>query len=73
MAKFIANMTWEQATCRVHFNALNPTNLHKKDRNEYVKAMKQSDDDFDEAFLISELLLGEVPILLERSIRRGYA
>jgi hypothetical protein len=52
-------MTMEQATFRVHFDQVNPTNVYKRERKDYDYAMAQNNDDFYQAFPMSELLKGE--------------
>ena len=54
MGKLILNMNFEQATYRIHFHELNPTNLLKKDKKKYDDEVNNSWD-FETAFPMSEL------------------
>ena len=59
MGKFISNITMEQATCRVHFTKLNPTNPDRKEKRDCNIELNNNTDNVDEAFPVSELLKSE--------------
>ena len=56
MGKFISNITMDQATRRVKFNKVNPSNIYKKEVSHYEAYLETYDDDFDKAFPLSKTL-----------------
>ena len=66
--KIMSTITVEQATYRVQFKELNPTNRHKDKKKDYADALIKHEYDFDLAFPMSRLSK-----LSKRSTRRRHA
>lgn len=59
LGAYMGNISWDQATRRVHFNEKNPTNRKKEKTVDYVKDMQENGNDFDQAYPISTILASD--------------
>ena len=59
IGKFISNITVDQATRRVDFDKVNPSNVYKKEVRDYNNELTKHDEDFNKAFPMADVLQHE--------------